>query len=207
MPTIEDLIIRAKYLIDDVVDIDIILQFFNECLEDLSDVAGYIQTIEYTKDANDGVISIPAKLIDPIKLTIHIEGKEEEELDMVPYNTTMYIDYREHIYFLLGNEITIKPAPKAPYTVKLVYFSELPTIPPRDVDPSLSTDIGIPARYHKALPLYAAYRYFENWEEDYVMQQNFRTQYEQVKEALSYHASVRDNRINDNRVKVNRMWE
>lgn len=205
MPKIETLMKRANYLVDDTFEIALILDLFNECLEDLSSSSGFAKTITFPLGANTGTIAIPKDLISIVLLKV-IVGNKETVGKEVPIRDHDFSYEYPYSYTMFGDTLEIYPKPTEEYSVKIDYYGEITPIPSITTDPSLSYIIGIPERFHKALPLYAAYRYYENWEENPQMQSNFRQQYLEVKNQLDKELSLRKKKTRSNQVYLDSGW-
>lgn len=207
MTELEKLMSRARYYVDEEFDGERIIDLFNECLEDLSDVVYYPKTKTYDMAANTGKITIPKDVINIVSVKVTING-EDEEAKGIPIRGQINPDrygYR-YTYTQFGSDLELTTKPIQSYKIKLDYYGEIPAIPTTFEDPGLTTIVDIPNRFKKALPLYAAFRYYENWQEDTTMQENFRQQYLEVKMSIQMFYQGLKNKVTNSRVVVEQEW-
>lgn len=200
MPTIKELHERANYLIDDQMDFMTAIEHFNECLEDVSQYAKNEKTIMGTV-GTDGKIPVPDDFIKMVRL--RVSGDEI---------TWAYLDedtdYRS--YTMFGGEIQLlsKPGSEQPY--EMLYYSELPAIKTVNEDGTPVTDFGfeppLPNRFQRLLSLYAAVRYFDNWEGNPDQRANYKNQYEALKSDFIYEGMRKENRNRRKQVVIRRDW-
>lgn len=204
MPTIEELKTRLNYYVDDDVDAETAISMFNEALEDLSDVAGYEKEETFTLQANETNITLPDDLIKVYMVTITVGNvttnirKESNKRNISHYDD---MSYRIH-----GDTLTMINPPKQDYSLLLTYNADLPSVPTLEQDSSLQYVPKLQKRFHKALPLYAAFKYFQNWEDNAGLRGEFITQYQDAKMSVDAEGRNIKKRYRSNKVHVDRGW-
>lgn len=196
MPTVEKLIRRAGYLIDDVMDAELAINLFNEALEEIDTVYGVPKRQSNILAAGEDTVTIPSDALEIIRVLITIGDTEHE----------VKTDNSYHTYIRFGEELTVSPKPEKQATLYIEYYGENEKIPDVSVDPELQYVPKIPERHHRALPLFAAVRYFENWEDNPEMRSTFRKQFEAIKDDLAYQFERKVRGSKSNRVLVERGW-
>lgn len=214
MPTVETLVRRTSYLIDDNIVADIAIDLFNEALEEIDTIYGQGKRLVTPLAIDSNTITLPSDLLDITRVIVKTddekgenkyEAKSESMNNMDNYSGIEYPD-EYYSYNIFGNEMKIFPIPKKPVEVTIEYYGGNEKIPSTDVDPSLKYVPKIPERYHRALPLFAASRYFENWEDNPEQRNNFRKQFERIRDDMAYHYERKTRNAKSKKVYITRGW-
>lgn len=211
MATVEELIERTHYLIDDQMDATRLIALFNECLEDLSP---YNRTIKKVSGVIlNGSIPFPEDYIKVNKAYVTINNRKKraaivgineelEETDMYSLND-VYV--RE-----VGTEFEVIPTVADQSGYELYYYPELPSILTTDENGDPVTDYAvippIAKRYHRLLSLYAAVKYFENWEGNPELRNNYNEQYQSLKLEYAKEEQRKEYRNRSRTVSQTRSW-
>lgn len=210
MPTIEQLHSRLEYLVDDKVESDRAIDLFNEALEDMSQIGDYEQESVLTVSGGETTIPLPDGFISLIGLYIAVNGGEFLATRSNRVREDKYYGRapnRDHYRFEeFPESLRLLEAPKDDYTATIRYLSNYPEIPKTTKDPSLQYVPKLPSRFHRALPLFAAFRYYENWEDNGSMRQELYDQYNNIKRELDQDAGRRSMKRRNNRVVITREW-
>lgn len=184
MATVQELINRLEYLVDDDVSPEIAVMLFNMAQEDLAEVAGYtkIAETEFFRGADN--INLPSDLVDIEEVRVRKAGETEYNRRILNALIHKYEDLPPgsneiERFELIGDIMYLKP--KAPYngSMRIIYYALLPEIPlDLNYKPKLRT------AYHRAFPLFAAARYMQNWQDELNAKQDFYGEYLEVKNAL-----------------------
>lgn len=212
MATFEQLKKRFEYLVDEAttdLDPDEVIMLFNECQEDLSEVAGYAKTAEASYYKNDSIISIPIDLVSLAEIKIKPSNKTEYTR-MVSIGLTQPSDVfdnrlRENnglfVYEWFGDNIEIRPTPKEDGTLQIRYYAKLPDLKETKDFTNGSTNtqfLGqIPSlrlQYHKLLPLYAAAKHMQNYMDELSAKSDYYGEYMQGKAELEQDTLKRKNK-------------
>lgn len=210
MPTLETLIKRGKYLVDDNIESDTIIEAFNECLEDLSAIANYEVSATIPMEAGVQQLALPDDCMEVVRIRIRKENEDylalckplKNQDDAYGFNAASEI----HMYRQFGSTITIEPKITKNYEVLIDYYGSIPPVLSIQQDPSLQGKPKIPERFHRALPLFFAVRYFENWEDNSEMRKNFQGQYDVIKQQYSIEAQQRKTKTRSNQVQIVEGW-
>lgn len=191
MPTAKQLQDRLNFLVNDSVGNTTTLSLFNECQEDIADVAGYEQTVVIPFTAGQTVINTPADLIEPVYITIQ---KASDELPFPLGDATSGYQWFSHTL-----ELTV--APEEDGEIKLYYFANLPALE------NLTDTPAFDARYHRILVFYAATRYVQNFfETELAMKNDFYGEYLKLRAELQADAAKRKARFAPKTFQVKAMW-
>lgn len=201
MPTTNQLIKRAEYLVDDVLDADLAIDFFNEAIADLSLVYGIEKT--QTFQATSGVVTLPSDLSHIMRIYVVIDG-EDEPAEMITQKEE-YLYRTGFVYRMFGNDIEIFPKPKQDYTIKVDYFAKLPLLPTLENDSNLEATPQFDDRFHKALSVYCALQYAENDDNIYKIN-NLKESYYSVREEMEKEFQKRKYRMRKNKVQTEIGW-
>jgi hypothetical protein len=165
---------RVDYLVDDSIDFQRAVDLFNQCLDDLSEVARYEKKEIYTLTPINSNFTLPADYIGLV--SINQNGKEIKRMDEIS-KFAYSMKYKQSL-----NEIDILQI-DTPVEVTLHYYAHLPYLSDASTDetPALSQ------RFHQLLPLYAAIKYMQNWDGETNQLANYAVEYEKLKEELRLH--------------------
>lgn len=184
MATVQELINRLEYLVDDDVSPEIAVMLFNMAQEDLSEVAGYTKIAETDFYRGADNINLPDDLVDLEEVMVRKSGETDYTKRILDAFVHKYEDLPPgsseiERYELLDDVLYFKP--RAPYngSVRIKYYALLPEIPiEMNYRPKLRT------AYHRAFPLYAAAKYMQNWKDELNAKQDFYSEYLEVKASL-----------------------
>lgn len=207
MATVRDLIDRLNYLVDDTVDDKMAINLFNEGQDELSDVAGYAKTGEASFLAGTSTISLPKDWVKLVEIKIKPQGKDTF-LRMSAENLVNPHDYYDDEwtkprtgYEQFGDVIELRPTPKVNGTLQIRYYALLPELKATEDVPVLR------GRFHRLLPLFAAARYMENWQDKLPDQQNFLTQFYRGRADLETETMRQHNKYKSGVVYQYRSWK
>lgn len=211
MPTIEKLVSRAGYLIDDNMDVDLAIDLFNEAIEEIDTVFGEGKTVTTTLAAGSNTFAFPSDELEIVRILVKgDDGRmyEAKSDGLNDGNNFTGIDHPpdRYTYTRFGYEGRLYPIPQKPTDVTVEYYGGNEKIPSVATDPTLQYVPKFPTRYHRALPLYAAARYFENWEDNPEMRMNYRKQFEKIRDELAYLLERKVRGSRSNFVYVERGW-
>lgn len=202
MATVQQLIKRTNYLIDDQIETDIALEFFNEALEDLSNVAAIESTHAYP--LNEGVLTLPIDLVELVAVYVETESGKRKATLVTDRDLDQH-SAKSFTFRLFGSELEIFPKPTRNYQVKIEYFRQIPKLPMDDYDTPLEVITKLPERYHKAISIYCALQYAENDDNLYKIN-NLRQAYERIRQEMKEEMDRKRARTRSNRVAVQVGW-
>lgn len=209
MPNVLQLITRLNYLVDDEVDEATAIELFNEAQEDLSEVAGYAKVAEADFYAGDAIIALPIDLIELVELRIKLNSASDftrlapykliNQLD--PFQAGQVADEGGPMGFeWFGDHIELVPVPQEDGKLQIRYYANLPRLTSVNDIPALRE------RFHRLLPLYAAAKYMQNWQDELAAKNDFYSEYLQGKEELRRDTMARKSRTRSRTVYQFRAW-
>lgn len=206
MSTVRQLIDRLNYLVDDTVDDEMAINLFNEGQDELSEVAGYAKVGEASFLAGTSTITLPKDWVKIVELKIKPDSKPGF-LRMSPEHLVRPEDFLDDAwteaytgYEWFGDIIELRPTPKENGIVQIRYYSLLPELKTPDDIPALR------GRFHRLLPLFAAARYMENWQDKLADQQNYMNQFYRGRADLEADTMRQENRNKSRVVYQYRQW-
>lgn len=170
---------RVDYYTDDAMAEDTAMMLFNECSEDLSAVSGYTQIFETPLDKDVPTFQIPADFIEAIELRVK---KDVDYLRILPIGVLQpqdtlvsnYVPVDSGVgYELFGDTIEVRFS-NNPYngTLQLRYFANLPSVE------SLSQVPAVKTRFHDAYALFAAAKYYQNYQDELQAKNDYWGEYQ-----------------------------
>lgn len=181
MSTLEQLKKRLEYYTDQIWDDDEVVTLFNDCQDDIHEVAGYAVT--KTTTLEEGIISVdlPSDLVSLAEIKM-LRSSDNLAKRLLPLHLIQQGDARGYNdipisdaygYEHFGQSITIVPDPKDSITLDMRYFSTLPEIPTGDMEyvPQLRT------KFHGIYPLYAAMRFFQGYQDRLAEKRDYQAEY------------------------------
>lgn len=164
MATVQELIDRLNYLVDDTVPPTVAIDLFNSCLDEIATIAGCGRTAVAEFVAGQPMISLPADLVDLVELKIQTTSMRDylriESVALVTpedvYDETWTLQSYGFEWF--GNEVEIRPIPKEDGTLLIRYYHQ------PDHVRTVSDVPEIRPHFHRLLPLYGAAKYHQNWQ-------------------------------------------
>jgi hypothetical protein len=201
MPSYSKLMERTEFLIDDSMDPVTASNLFNECLEDLSYIARYEKTA--TGEITDNGFILPEDVIDIIQLIVETRGRQQEAKRASLKDDEWDLDRNQSsAVFFKEFEKKIELFPERSGTYTLRYFAYLPEVNQLN----FNEEPPIPRNFHRLLSLYAATRYFDNWEGNPEQRNNYRIQYEALKTELEQYTNRKATRNKQSKVVMARGW-
>lgn len=160
----QELIERLNYLVDDNVAPSVAINLFNSCQDELAPIAGCARTAVAEFLAGQPIIALPNDLVDLVELKIKTQSMDDyRRIESAPLVTPedVYDDTWTSAatgFEWFGQEIEIRPTPKEDGTLLIRYYHQ--------PDPLVNvTDISnIRPHFHRLLPLFAAAKYHQNWQ-------------------------------------------
>lgn len=199
MSTVAQLIKRLEFYIDDAItttdEINTAIDLFNECQEDLSEVAGYEKTYSISFTQGQDTFTLPDDLLDVADIQKDGVLIYSRRSSLKDEGTTDY-----PVYEWFGNTLQLYPAANKSGTLAVRYYAKLPDLVDQNSTPSLRS------RFHRLLPLFAAARYAQNWKNKLDEKQDFMSEYLQGKADLSVDTEKRKSRFRQKSVYVVRSW-
>lgn len=160
---------RLDYYVDDTVSDPTAIMLFNQCSEDLSLVAGYAKTSTAEYDPQlEGEIRLPTDWIEMIELQIK-RITDDGYYRVMPLGLVAPEDIYDSKapladgiagYEMFGDNIEILPKQEIASTIRLRYYAALPQIA------SLGEAPIVKVQYHDAYALYAAAKYYQNYQDE-----------------------------------------
>lgn len=172
MATYRDLIKRVEWYVDDKLDDPTALMLFNQAGEDLSPVAGYVQTKEAPFQTDVPTLTLPGDYFDLIELKIKRNSDKGyyriRPLNLVQPPDFYALDYEGDGevagYELVGNTVEIRMPPREQKaedgTVLMRYYAMLPAVT------DLAQSPVIMPIYHDAYALFAAAKWWQNYQDE-----------------------------------------
>lgn len=150
MPTLQDLQQKLYYLANDSnIGNNTTLDLFNECSDDISDIAGYEQTFNANFTANQATIdNMPSDVMEVVDFRV----KRNSDLSYLQMG-----DLQDFQYTWFGNQLEFATPPTEDGVMQMRYFARLP----RFTD--LSETPVIEERFHRIYPIFAVVRYIQNY--------------------------------------------
>lgn len=196
MPTVAELLKRSEYLVDDTIDVDIAISFFNEAIADLSSVYGIEKKRTFT--GNDA-IELPDDFMELVSVVV-VDGDREERAKMI---TEKEAQTTRYAYRLFGNDLEIFP--KGSYTLNIEYYASIPKLTTANVDASLTEIPQFDERFHRALSIYTALQYAENDDNTYKIN-NLKLNYQEAKEEMRLEFHKKKQKVRSRNVHVEIGW-
>lgn len=203
---LSELVKKARYLVDEyTIETDLIIGLFNDALDDLSEVARKRKSIQFTLVPPEKTFSLPEDFIDINHLSLVDEVRERQtrlsmadSLDGDIDHDTFYIDDEK----IVANQETHRER-----TYILDYYAHLPHLKLSLEDTSLDQVPVLPIQYHRILPVYAAFKYFQNWEANPEQRNHYMQEYFAIKEDLMRFRLKQEYKMNKSRkVMITREW-
>jgi hypothetical protein len=214
MATYNDLLKRVEFLVDDSVDD--VLMWFNECLEDLSEISGAEKTIVYEQDENGSAkhggyhFDLPSDFIEVSEIvvletdspTIKVNKKyiNKFSLSAMSYPTTELQGYQVTLNENSKRILWVYPTFKNAIQIVFRYECLLPRATAMTQTPNL------PEQYHRLLPLYVASRYFQNAQGELDTKNDYYAEYLKGKQELKQYTESKRQRYIRKKVEVKRAW-
>ena len=215
MATYNDLKTRAEFLVDDTIDN--IAMWFNECLEDLSDISGFQKTLVFDKTESDSTkyggyhFSLPSDFIEVAEIVLletnstTIKANKtftnKYALSAMSYPTTELQGYQVTQDESDNRVLWVYPTFKNAIQVIFRYDAQLPK-----TTATLSGTPSLPEQYHKLLSLYAASRYFQNAQGELEAKNDYYAEYLKGKQELQAYTESKRQRYIRKQVDVKRVW-
>lgn len=203
MPTISQLIKRTNYLVDDVVEPSIAIDFFNEAISDLSTIGAIQKKTSIQMEKGQQTVTLPDDYVDIISVYV-IDQTSEEKAKMVT-ERDLYDQSTEFSFRLFGNEIEIYPSMNTDYRVDIEYFSQIPKLPTVENDSSLEAIPKFDERFHRALSIYCALQYAENDDNTYKIA-NLRNSYREIREEMEKEYMKKKTRTRSKTINIEVGW-
>lgn len=218
MATVQQLIEQIEYLVDDEVTTPKAIMLINMALDDLSEVAGYLKIVEADFPKGLSNVSIPSDYIqmEEVRVKRSTDGEFKQVLLDAFFHKYeevvqdedffMFGEARKdmiHRYRLTDDVLTFLPA--APYdgSIQLKYYAMLPHI---SAD-NLNEIPKLRPTYHKAIPLYAAAKYHQNWKDSLGEKNDFWQEYMVAKAALHQETQDRKKKSKSQYIIKVRSWK
>lgn len=193
---------RLNYLVDDVVAPDEALLLFNECNEDLSEIAAYAKYATAEFIAGQQFISLPADLISLVELRIKpldqgdytrlLSAGVVQPFDTFELDTTNSFPEGKYMYEWFGDHMELRPAPKVDGSLQIRYYGVLPKFKHfseyarQAADPQFLGQVSaLRPQYHRLYSLYAASRYMQNWMDSLDAKNDYMNEYMMGKQELA----------------------
>lgn len=217
MAIVSELITRINYLCDDDLGTTDAVMLINMALEDLSEVAGYLKIAEssFFKDAES--VNLPIDLIDLEEVRIKKSSDTEYSQILLDAFVHKYEDITQEDGDFLDetkrNQIKryrlvddlLYFLPKAPYEgdIRIFYYSMLPSVS----ETKLNEIPKLRLQHHRAIPLYAAAKYHQNWKDSLNEKQDFWGEYLEAKATLFQDTLERKQKTKSQYVIKTRGWQ
>lgn len=177
---------RLDYYVDDTVPDDIAIMLFNQCGEDLSDYAGYAKTSVAEFNYTDPIMTLPVDFLEMIELKIK-RTSDDDYYRIRPIGLVQPADFfdtaapiAENVagYEVFGDAFEIRPDQTENGMLLLRYYAMLPLIKSLDDAPVIKP------RFHDAYSLYAAAKYYQNYQDELTAKRDYYDEYLQKKMEL-----------------------
>lgn len=210
MSTLEQLKKRLEYYTDQIWDDDEVITMFNDCQDDIHEVAGYAVTKTTAIDIGTTSVDLPSDLVALAEIKM-LRSKDDRSKRLLPINLIQQADMYGYDdipvpdvygYEHFGQTITIVPDPKDSLTLDIRYFATLPQIPAGDMNyvPKLRT------KFHGIYPLYAAMRFYQGYMDRLQEKRDFQEEYLMKKQELKNDTDKIKNRAKPRKVIQYRSW-
>lgn len=206
MATLDELMKRLNYLVDENVGPDEALLLFNECNEDLSESASYSKYATADFIAGQQFISLPADLLSLVELRI----KPMDQTDFTrmvsvgvvqpsdTFDISPLFPEGKYVYEWFGDHMEIRPAPKVDGSLQIRYYGMLPKFKHyseyarQAADPAFLAQVSaLRPQYHRLYSLYAAARYMQNWMDSLDAKNDYMNEYLMGKQELARDTQAR----------------
>lgn len=217
MATVSELIERIEYLVDDDITQEKCIMLINMALEDLSEVAGYMKVVETSFPKGTETIFIPTDYISMEQVRVKKQSDTEYKQIVLDAFFHKYEDWNEdslwffgekkkdeiHRYRLVDNIMYFYP--KAPYdgNLQMQYYAMLPSISAN----KLNEPPKLRPQFHRAIPLYAAAKYHQNWKDSLNEKNDFWGEYLMTKADLLEDTNARKQKARSQYVIKTRSWK
>lgn len=199
---------RFEFYADDQVKNETALMLFNQCNEDISSDAGYAKTATNDFHKEVPVVSLPLDFLEMIELKIK-RLSDNDYYRVKPMGLVQPEDFLEVKsplaegivgYEVFGDSIEIRPAQEHDGTLLLRYYATLPTI-------KALTEIPIikPA-FHDIYALYAAAKYYQNYQDELPAKSDYYNEYMAKKMELKEYTDNARVRTKSKTVYAFRSW-
>lgn len=221
MATVKELMSRFEYLVnDETVDNQKIIDLFNEAQEDLSLVAGYAIMATTTYAAAQNILAMPIDLVDFVEIK-YLNDNDPDRNNfkrLQPVGMVITEDTESSQWYLddisgfkwFGDSLEVLPPPKYSGTLNIYYYAYLPDIPAYDAtnsDPCLKFVPALRRSFHRAISIYAAWKYTQNYKDEPEAEDRLGREYTTVRELLKNDTEGRKERGKSKTVFQYRRWE
>lgn len=172
---------RTEFYADDILTPDTAMELFDQCSEDISAISSYSRTVEAEFDKDVPIVSLPLDFLEPLELKIKKEGETEYlrilGIGLVQPSDVSTSQFNSSTdattgYEIFGNAIEIRSETPKSGTLLLRYYANLPNV-------AALTDVPkLPARFHDMYALFAAAKYFQNYQDELKAKNDYWGEYQ-----------------------------
>lgn len=205
----EELKKRVEFYVDDTLTEDTAILLFNACSEDISFLTAYSRTSEAEFDKEAPIISLPPDFLEPLEIKIKKEGYPDF-LRILPIglvqpqdvSTSQYLSSTDAStgYEIFGNAIEIRSSDMQNGTLLLRYYASLPEVT------SLTDVPYLKPRFHDMYALYAAAKYYQNYQDELQAKNDYWGEYQMKRQELEKEFSRIKTKSQSNTVYQFRRW-
>lgn len=200
-----EMVTQTRYLIDEyTIEVNTLISLFNQALDDLSTAAR--KTKKATIPVTGKAFTLPDDCMDIISVVQktrsrrkRLEAVSVSEAHGFEKETDDQYSNADGFYTLYDRQAEIHSSASDGDEIELVYYGTLSHLPYKEADSNLSSIPELPPHFHRVLPTFAAYKYFQNWEMSAGQTRMFAEEYFGMKaeiEAYCKKKEVKHNRSN-----------
>lgn len=172
---------RVDYYTDDTMVSDTAMLLFNQCSEDLAHIAGYAKSVELAFDKNAPTLALPLDFLEAIELKFKKTG-DTDYLRILPIGLVQPQDVLSAAYItdtdsatgyeIFGDAVEIRSSDLSSGTLLIRYYAHPPDVA------ALSDVPVIKHRFHDLYALFAAAKYFQNYQDELQAKGDYWNEYQ-----------------------------
>lgn len=200
---LRELVKKTRYLVDEhTIETDLIIGLFNDALDDLTEVSRSRKSIQFTLVPPDKTFALPDDFVDINHLSL-----VDERIERLSMADSLGDEYNRDTFYIDNDEIVMNQETHRERTYILDYYAHLTHLNSSVIDTALEQVPPLPKQYHRILPVYAAFKYFQNWEANPEQRNHYMQEYYAIKGDLLRFRAKQEYKTNKSRkVAITREW-